>query len=98
MTDAEIHPLSHYQLRTTGEPVFVIEQMQATSRWRCIRPTQSQALGLNHTEYTAFAEELETPETAIKREIDQIIFREKYAVAQQTALTASSAPQLVKPN
>jgi hypothetical protein len=49
----------------------------------------------------AFAEELELPETAIRREIDQIIFREKYALQSQSALQEASkapGPQLVKPN
>ena len=100
MTDDQIIPMSHYQLRTTGEPVFVIQRPMGSAKWQCIRPTQSQATGLSHSEYMAFAEELETPETAIRREIDQIIFREKYAMQSQAALQSEKAPgpQLVKPN
>lgn len=99
MKPEEIELLSHYQIRTTGEPVFVIAK-HPDGGFLCRRPIQSED-GIRHENYRAYAEELETHQQATDREIAQLVYREKIAVEAQQNLQNSPVPArpvIVKPN
>lgn len=102
MTPTSVQLYSHLQIRTTGEPVFVLDAGPQSGFFLVRRPIQTRD-GLQHVQENFHAEELESAEDGIHREIDQLVERHTYSmrVEKQTQFASQPGcdkPQLVKPN
>lgn len=108
MKPEEIELLSHYQIRTTGEPVVVLAMLPTrattsidpqaiggatpTSPKFLVRRPVQSDAGIHHVDDEVYAEELETHQQATDREIQQLVYREKVAVEAQQNLQNSPVP------
>lgn len=96
MAPSEVQLYGHYQLRTTGEPIFVLAADTA-GKFLCRRPIQTRD-GLQHVQEAYHAEELESASEANRREIDLMWEREMYVAGKQKPAVELAKPAPVKPN
>lgn len=78
----DVKPHTHLRVRATNEPVFVlaIHSDQATPPIEVRRPIQTSAEGIVNSTSYYFAEELETDEESIRREMERTIYAERLAM------------------
>lgn len=94
MSPSEVQLYGHYQLRTTGEPVFILAYDQP-GRFLTRRPIQTRD-GLHHVQEVFHAEEFESALEANHREIDLMWDREQYVSSKSKPNV--EVPKVVKPN
>lgn len=97
MTNEQIQSYMHAQIRTTGEPIFIVG-FDGESGFVIVRRPIQNDNGITHTEGRFYPEELETFQQATDREIQQIVYRESAMQKAHQALAEQPKSSIIKPN